>query len=59
MGPARVRTWAAAGTVVVGIPAFRALMAAPALPTMILEELVLSVLDTDPGARVPARGLTG
>ena len=32
VGPARVMTWAAAGTMVVGIPAFLVLIAAPQLP---------------------------
>lgn len=53
-GPARVMTWAAVGTIVVGIPAFLALIAAPALPTMILVELVLSVLATAYFAPLPA-----
>ena len=46
VGPAKVMTWAAAGTLVVGIPAFMLLVAAPVLPTMIGVELLLSVLAT-------------
>ncbi|MFC8410108.1 MFS transporter [Arthrobacter sp. NPDC057259] len=54
VGPARVMTWAAGGTIVVGIPAFLALIAAPELPTMIVVELVLSVLATAYFAPLPA-----
>lgn len=54
VGPARVMTWAAAGTIVVGIPAFLVLIAAPELPTMIVVELVLSVLATAYFAPLPA-----
>jgi MHS family proline/betaine transporter-like MFS transporter len=54
VGPARVMTWASAGTIVVGIPAFLLLIAAPALPTMILVELTLSVLATAYFAPLPA-----
>jgi MHS family proline/betaine transporter-like MFS transporter len=53
-GPARVMTWAAVGTILVGIPAFLMLMAAPALPMMILVELILSVLATAYFAPLPA-----
>jgi MFS transporter, MHS family, proline/betaine transporter len=54
VGPARVMTWAAFGTIFLGIPAFLLLMAAPALPTMILVELTLSVLATAYFAPLPA-----
>ncbi|MDJ0322075.1 MFS transporter [Pseudarthrobacter sp. PS3-L1] len=54
VGPARVMSWAAAGTIVVGLPAFMLLIAAPVLPTMILVELVLSVLATTYFAPLPA-----
>ena len=54
VGPARVMAWAAAGTIVVGIPAFMLLIAAPALPTMVVVELVLSVLATSYFAPLPA-----
>ncbi|KRE90225.1 hypothetical protein ASG86_18100 [Arthrobacter sp. Soil764] len=53
-GPARVMTWAAVGTILVGIPAFLMLMAAPALPMMILVESILSVLATAYFAPLPA-----
>lgn len=54
VGPARVMTWAASGTIFVGIPAFLLLIAAPTLPTMIVVELVLSVLATAYFAPLPA-----
>ena len=53
-GPARVMTWASVGTIVVGIPAFLLLMAAPALPMMIVVELALSLLATAYFAPLPA-----
>ncbi|MCZ2403173.1 MFS transporter [Paenarthrobacter sp. Z7-10] len=53
-GAARVMTWAAVGTLILGVPAFMLLIAAPALPTMILVELVLSVLATAYFAPLPA-----
>ncbi len=54
VGPARIMTWAAAGTIVAGIPAFLLLIASPELPTMIGVELVLSVLATAYFAPLPA-----
>jgi MHS family proline/betaine transporter-like MFS transporter len=53
-GPARVMTWAAVGTILIGIPAFLLLMAAPGLPMMVLVELILSVLATAYFAPLPA-----
>jgi len=54
VGPARVMSWAGAGTIIIGIPAFLVLIAAPVLPTMIVVELVLSVLATAYFAPLPA-----
>lgn len=53
-GPARVMTWAAVGTLILGVPAFMLLIAAPALHAMILVELILSVLATAYFAPLPA-----
>ncbi|MDQ0730525.1 MFS transporter [Arthrobacter sp. B1I2] len=53
-GPARVMTWAAVGTILIGIPAFLLLMAAPGLPMMIMVELILSLLATAYFAPLPA-----
>ena len=54
VGPARVMTWAAAGTLVVGVPLFILLNQSPTLPTMIGIELVLGVLGAAYFAPLPA-----
>ena len=54
VGPAQVMTWAAAGTIVLGVPLFILLNQSPTLPTMIGIELVLGVLATAYFAPLPA-----
>lgn len=54
VGPARVMTWAATGTLVLGVPLFMLLNQSPTLMTMIGIELVLGVLATAYFAPLPA-----
>jgi len=54
VGPARVMTWAAIGTVLLGVPLFMLLNQSPTLLTMIGIELVLGVLATLYFAPLPA-----
>lgn len=54
VGPARVMTWAATGTLVLGVPLFMLLNLSPTLMTMIGIELVLGVLATAYFAPLPA-----
>lgn len=54
VGPARVMTWSAVGTVALGIPLFILINASPTLFTMIFIELVLAVLATGYFAPLPA-----
>ncbi|TFD50276.1 MFS transporter [Cryobacterium frigoriphilum] len=54
VGPARVMTWAAAGTLLLGVPLFILLNQSPTLLTMVGVELVLGVLATAYFAPLPA-----
>ena len=54
VGPARVMTWSAIGTVVLGIPLFVLINASPTLWTIVIIELVLGILATGYFAPLPA-----
>jgi MHS family proline/betaine transporter-like MFS transporter len=54
VGPARVMTWSAIGTIVLGIPLFILINASPTLGTIVVIELVLGVLATGYFAPLPA-----